>query len=97
MAEKFRIRIASMTTDAPFGDNRAGDFAQVVFRVFLQDYRIDVPVYVNTNTIEDGNVVKVARSHFANLMINLAQQTEAWAMTDAEIRALRDAQAPGAI
>lgn len=97
MADKVRIRIASIATDVPFGDNRAGDFAQVTFRAFLQDYRLDVPVFVNTNTIEDGNVVKVARSHFANLMRALADQTEGWRMTDAEIRALRDSQPVGSV
>jgi hypothetical protein len=78
MAEVLRIKVQSVLTDVAYGDNKPGDFAEVTFRLTMQDYNMDIPVYVNLGRVEDADVVRAARHEFVTTLESVLGLTNDW-------------------
>ncbi len=78
MADVQRIRVLSVSTEEPFGDNKPGDFACVTFRVSMLEYNIDIPVYVNLGRNDETDIIRVARHEFASTLENALGLATGW-------------------
>lgn len=86
MAEVQRIKVESVSTDVAVGDNKPGDFAQVMFRVSMLDYHFDIPVYVNLGRHDDTDIIRAGRHELATLLDSAIDLIGGWKQDDLVVK-----------
>lgn len=78
------IHIDSISPETSPGHEDASRYVTVVFRVLDRDHpnSFQVPVSVNVDQFDDGDVEQHARYVFHHLMRTLAETTSAWRALD---------------
>lgn len=70
-------------------DTGHGPRIQVTFRVSTGEYAFEFPVQVNPAEIDEGDLIRVARTYLHRFTAALAEKTAGWNLSDQELQSLR--------